>query len=488
MSTAKPTLNAGNSSGRAPPHKRIKTSRACDQCRKARSRCEDPPAVTSAASLGRCRRCIKLNKDCTFVLSVVETRGRSSYLKVLDSEEATESPYADYIATFKTVFLPPCPIISTVDFSSSVHSTHILLTCCMRYLGALFVGAPDYTLAEIRTSIKSYLFTKSPLTRPLPQNIQALVLLALRIEDRACGIWLTTAIRMACALGWNRSVKPPVPSAPLAMTDFLWWTLVCEDIWLFIFTGTSSLIYARDFKVRNPTSPAFFCDIVGLSNVARHLLRPETVDAAMPSAGQELLANWEATHQGIASVPIPEPPPPQQTTKDDLLSSGLPSESSQWTPPPPSSETSPQTPPSPSSAPSVSVNTTLTPTALIQLMYAAVVGLLVLDTAVTRNRDPHLLIDAQRRAILHMALVLESRFRNGAFARWRLLAKLADIAGAALSVLGMQRGREWEAERGDGAGDIRTLKDLWEYWEVGDEEAIKKESGRINVHPTFTQG
>ncbi|KAK9322248.1 hypothetical protein V1517DRAFT_353109 [Lipomyces orientalis] len=356
----------------------------------------------------------------------------------------------------------------------------------MRYLGALLVGAPDHTLADIRTSIKSYLFTKSPLTRPLPQHVQALVLLALRIEDPACGIWLTTGIRMACALGWNRSVKPPVPSAPLAMTDFLWWTLVCEDIWQYIFSGTPSLIYARDCKVRYPVSPAFFCDIVGLSNVARHLLRPDTVDATMPSTGQELLANWEATHQGIASVPIPDPPFSQKMATDDFLSSGLTSESPQSTPPPTSSYASPQTPPSP--APSVSVNTTLTPTALIQLMYAAVVGLLVLDTVMTRNRDPNLLIDAQRRTILQMALVLESRFRNTAFARWRVLAKLADVAGAALSVLGMEQGKEWVAKSGSGARDIRTLEDLWEWWEAGDEEAVKREGGRINVQPTLTQG
>ncbi|KAK9238984.1 hypothetical protein V1525DRAFT_399471 [Lipomyces kononenkoae] len=438
-------------------------------------RCEDPPVVASAASSARCRRCINLNKDCTFVLSVVETRGRSSYLKTLDSEVSTDSPDGDYIATFKAVFLPACPIISNIDSSSSIFSTHILLTCCMRYLGALFGGAPDFTLAQIKTSIKSYLFTKSPLTRPLPQNIQALALLALRIEDRACGIWLATAIRMACALGWNHSAKPPIASTPLEMTEFWWWTLMCQDVWLFALTGTPTLIYARDCKVRNPSSPAFFCDIVELSNIARHILRPETVDTKMPSAGQDLLANWEATHQGIASVPIPEPPIPQTVT-DNLLVPELPDELSQWMPVPPSCEAAPKT--------SQPMNTTLTPTALIQLVYAAVVGLLVLDPSVSCNRDPHVVTDAQRETILHIALALESRFRHGAFARWRLLVKLADIVGAALSVLGMDRGREWATDRGNGAADIRNLEDLWVWWASGDEEAFQKESGKIDIHLT----
>ncbi|KAK9371380.1 hypothetical protein V1509DRAFT_559242 [Lipomyces kononenkoae] len=359
----------------------------------------------------------------------------------------------------------------------------------MRYLGALFVGAPDLTLAEINTSIKSYLLTKSPLTRPLPQNIQALALLALRIEDRACGIWLATAIRMACILGWNHSVELPIASAPLSTTEFLWWALMCEDIWLsLVFTGTPNLIWPGDCNVRNPSSPSFFCDIVALSNIARHILRPETVDATMrQSASQDFLAAWEATHQGIASNPIPEAPIPQRAATDDLLASELSSESSQWMPVAPSNEASPQTIPLPES--SRPMNMTLTPTALIRLVYAAVVGLLVLDPFEPYNRDPHLFIDSQREAILHMALILESRFQHGAFARWRLLVKLADIAGAALCVLGMDRGREWAAKKGNGAADIRTLEDLWAWWGSGDEEAFQKESGSINAQPyTGTPG
>ncbi|KAK9455630.1 hypothetical protein V1511DRAFT_458497 [Dipodascopsis uninucleata] len=370
----------------------------------------------------------------------------------------------------------------------------------MRYVGALFAGASEQDLSEIRTSMKSYLFTQSPLTRALPQNVQALALLALRIEDRSAGILLTTAIRMACSLGWNQSVKPNSPAAPLAMTDYLWWTLACEDIWLYVFTGTPSLVFSRDFKVRTPTlkQQPFFYHFLSLSNVVRRLLRPETVDNMIMSSASELLSTWEATCPDIVNIPIPE------LGTDEEQSSETPSQSiGDGTPPAPAQASRPimtsvlgvestsqlQTPIDDSTSRTTAepeIQSGLTPNSIIQLVYAAVVGLLVLDASERRSHELHHLVNGQRRAVLIIANKIEERFRGAAFIRWRVLRKLSDIIQVALYILNMEQSHDWI--HSGGSRNIETLDDLWDWWSIADAEAAKKEGVLITPQPTLTQG
>ncbi|KAK7207813.1 hypothetical protein BZA70DRAFT_265157 [Myxozyma melibiosi] len=467
----------------APPsvqHKRTKKTRACDQCRKARTRCEDPPAASSSpiSSSSKCWRCSKLNRDCTFVLPVVETRGVSSYLRTGQDDQS--NPSEDYLQIFQTTFLPCCPIVSPMWFNSSVHSSRVFLTCSMRYIGALLAGAPESDLEEVRRSIYSYIATKSPMTAPIPQNVQALALLALRIEDHSSGIWHVTAVRMATALGWNRAAGRDDPrdmqgddqGEDRSMTEYLWWTLVCEDIWLYVFSGSPTVVAAGDHRIRRPKAPEFMRDLIALSDIARLLLRPRSVDVPAGYTADDMLEEWEAEHPDIASSSAPDLNPgnlpkrhqkhhPQQ--RDDFLSPSL----GEFTTASlhSTSTTSQQT----QTEGPIKLNTTLTPTTIIQLLYAAVVGLFVLGKVTNGSFDRISVTEHPlRHPTIYKACLVAVKFKNTAFARWRCLTRLADIIGAALYVIGDDYGHRWARDRGFGAENVQSLEDLWDWWAVVD--------------------
>lgn len=447
-------------------------------------RCEDPPAASSASSAptssssNKCRRCLKLNKDCTFVLSVVETRGRSSYLR--DDAEDTPRPREDYVQIFESVILPCCPIVSPLELSSPTHSSAVFLTCIMRLFGALLVGAEESELENVQQSINSYIATKSPMTIPAPQNVQALALLALRVEERAAGVRFATAVRMATALGWNRVVngREEDEFGPLAMTDQLWWTLVCEDIWLHVFTGSPTLISAGDYTIPRPDSPEFMCDVIALSEVARLILRPRSMSVPAEFSAVDVLSAWEIEHPDIVSSEVSEYPQfdfmsaeegLQNNTASPSFSGFVTSASHTPASPTAGSTHDEQSQQQQQQQQQSRLNTTLSPKSIIQLLYAAVVGLFVLDKAIKGSFDRRFVTEHPlRRPILYKACFLEMTFKTTAFARWRCLLKLTDIVGAALYAIGDDYGRYWASDRGFEAENVQSLDDLWEWWAVVD--------------------
>ncbi|KAI5851517.1 hypothetical protein DFP73DRAFT_537476 [Morchella snyderi] len=300
--------------------KRLKTARACDQCRRVRSRCDIQNTNTAPTSPDEsiCERCRRLNLECTFILPIGETRGKRIPLKgnldhnspsresaTTEGSPSSAEAYTDPIEKFKTFITTNLPIISPRDLT---HDSSILLHCCARLLGTLCTEtASDCAVEKLKASLEAYMLSKSPFKTPTVQNVQALVLLAVVVEDKGYGLKFMTAVRMACSLGWN--IQQPDISSNSSTTDdaedsaytqYLWWTLVTLDIWLYLYSGIPLLINYRDFNVPVPLpphAPSFFASLTSLSEVLRFKIRPSSFSQRVPgSTPYNSLQAWQTTY------------------------------------------------------------------------------------------------------------------------------------------------------------------------------------------------
>jgi hypothetical protein len=94
------------------------------------------------------------------------------------------------LARFKAFICANHPIISPRDLS---HDSSILLHCCARFLATLCIeSSSDGTVGRLKASLDAYILSKTPLKTPAVQNVQALLLLALLVDDPGYGLKFMT--------------------------------------------------------------------------------------------------------------------------------------------------------------------------------------------------------------------------------------------------------------------------------------------------------
>ncbi|KAK6499723.1 hypothetical protein TWF481_010082 [Arthrobotrys musiformis] len=309
--------------------KRLKAKKACDQCRRLRTKCqlpEDGPSASAFDAAGsrdrRCTRCARLNIDCTFILPITETRDRrhastsvppalesvaegstsptssSSRPSIVRKHSAAPLPVSqlDPVEQSKAKFgefLDTClPIVNSKEISNT---TSVLLSQSVRRMVLSFTE-PSNVAADnnIQESIRKYFKDKNAITIPSIHNVQSLLFLSLFIDEPGSGAGnkLMTAIRMACSMHWNR--PPEQADEDRTTVNYLWWALVSKDIWLYLASGVPPIIEYTGFNVPRPQgAPSFFSALVGISEVMRMLIRRESIGVYIDGTALESLAAWE---------------------------------------------------------------------------------------------------------------------------------------------------------------------------------------------------
>ncbi|PWW73643.1 hypothetical protein C7212DRAFT_284522 [Tuber magnatum] len=425
--------------------KRLKTARACDQCRRVRSRCDIETPHAGENEGNNCARCKRRNLDCAFILPIRETRGKRVTAQKQDLNSPTrESPSTEASRTFATpstvnaypdptegfgAFLANyIPIITPEDIS---HDSSILLNFCAWLLTALCSeSSPDPVADRLRTSLEAYMLTKSPFKTPALHNVQALMLLALLVDEKSYGLKFTMAVRMACSLGWNLQPSDAEEGDGSAYVRNLWWALVIQDIWLYLYSGLPMVINYKDFAVPRltETTPPLFAHLLTLSEILRSIIRPtslaESTPRLAPTPHQALLV-WESSFALV--------------------------------------ETQVDTPISPTAAASEKF---MSPASVVQFLHTTVLALLILD-----GSDEIVRTNPEVR--LSHALGLHVEFPN-VFRRFGVLGRCAVICALAMVRLG--RGAElgeWERVVGEGVWGRVVDKGQsgggWKVvWEVGE--------------------
>lgn len=93
-------------------------------------------------------------------------------------------------ARFKSFISGNLPIISPRDLT---HDSSILLHCCARLLATLCMeSASGCTVDRLQASLDAYMLSKTPFKTPTVQNVQALLLLALLVDDPGYGLKFMT--------------------------------------------------------------------------------------------------------------------------------------------------------------------------------------------------------------------------------------------------------------------------------------------------------
>ncbi|RVD84196.1 uncharacterized protein DFL_005960 [Arthrobotrys flagrans] len=309
--------------------KRLKAKKACDQCRRLRTKCqlpEDGPSASAFDAAGsrdrRCTRCARLNIDCTFILPITETRDRrhastsvppalesvaegstsptssSSRPSIVRKHSAAPLPVSqlDPVEQSKAKFgefLDTClPIVNSKEISNT---TSVLLSQSVRRMVLSFTE-PSNVAADnnIQESIRKYFKDKNAITIPSIHNVQSLLFLSLFIDEPGSGAGnkLMTAIRMACSMHWNR--PPEQADEDRTTVNYLWWALVSKDIWLYLASGVPPIINYMGFNVPKPQgAPSFFSAFVGISEVVRMFIRRDSIGVYMDGTALEALAAWE---------------------------------------------------------------------------------------------------------------------------------------------------------------------------------------------------
>ncbi|KAG0126854.1 hypothetical protein HOY82DRAFT_580887 [Tuber indicum] len=326
-------------------------------------------------------------------------------------------------------FLANCiPIIAPKDLS---HDSSILLNYCARLLTALCSeSGPNFDVDELKKSLETYMLTKSPFKTPAIQNVQALMLLALLVDEEGYGMKFTTAVRMACSLGWNLQPGDVEEGGESTYVRNLWWALVIQDIWLYLYSGIPMVIGYKDFAVPGPTvtAPPLFTHLLTLSEILRSIIRPTSLAELNPSA---TLTPYQALEVWEYSLPHTQtqertPSPPTGTMPDKFMS----------------------------------------PESVMQLLHATVLALLILDNPSNQ------IARSNPEVRLSRALGLHLEFPN-VFRRFGMLKRCATICAIAMVSLG--RGAElgrWErvvgeevwgkvVEKGQSGGGWSVV------WEIG---------------------
>ncbi|RPA99051.1 hypothetical protein L873DRAFT_971193 [Choiromyces venosus 120613-1] len=401
-----------------------------------------PPASNPESN--NCERCKRLNLECTFILPIGETRGKRTAAQKQDLNSPTrESPttevgasttpstvdaYSDPVEIFKAFLANYIPIIAPKDLS---HDSSILLNCCARLLTALCSeSSPDVTVDRLKASLNAYMLSKSPFKTPALHSVQALMLLALLVDEKNYGLKFTTAVRMACSLGWNLQPGDAEEGGESVYVRNLWWALVIQDIWLYLYSGIPMVINYKDFAVPRPTAtaPPLFTHLLTLSEILRSIIRPTSLAELPPRPAptpHQALQIWESTtltHTQAAQAYTPTSPP--VTTSDKFVS----------------------------------------PESVLHLLHATVLALLVLE-------DPSdEIIHANPEIRLLRALALQVEFPN-VFRRFGFLGRCAVICALGMVKLGRAAELvEWERVLGEEvwrrvmgrAQDGRGWRVVWE--------------------------
>ncbi|KAI5780990.1 hypothetical protein EDC01DRAFT_779928 [Geopyxis carbonaria] len=314
------------------PKKRLKTLRACDQCRKLHVRCEEPtqpgqPASTWPISeleqeleelsrqrrrLTRCGRCLRMDIDCTFFLPIDETRPRRGVRGESatsggdektpevagDANAAPRKHDDDYLDAVTTWASTHFPILTPASLSTPPTKSTVLLKSVLRLsLSRLSPSAPS--TAALESFIHDYLLLHDPSTgtsTSTASTIQSLLLLTLFTPDlHKAGAHFTTAVRTACAAHWHLRSSPIATNRP-AVADYLWYALVAVDTALYTLTGVPPLITPASYDLPPPKeAPPFWTAVVTLTDILRALVRPDDSDHASPDPHARLAA-WELAH------------------------------------------------------------------------------------------------------------------------------------------------------------------------------------------------
>ncbi|CUS13820.1 unnamed protein product [Tuber aestivum] len=401
--------------------KRLKTARACDQCRSGRSRCDIETPHASKREGNNCARCERLKLECTFMLPIGETRGRRAtaqkqglnpHTRHSPSTESgtfatlsTVDPCPDPTERFKAFLVKYLPIITPKDLS---HDSPILLGLCARLLTVLCSeSSTDPAVDELRTPLEAYMLTKSPFKNPALQNVQALMLLALLVDEKSYGLKFTTAVRMACSLGWNLQPGDAEEGSGSAYERNLWWALVIQDIWLYLYSGLPMLINYKDFAVPRlaETAPPIFAHLLTLSEILRSIIRPTSLAESTPHLAPtpyQALQVWESSLPRIETR-INTPTSPAVTVSEKFMS----------------------------------------PESVVQLLHTTILALLILDNS-------NEVVNTNPEVRLSRVLGLHVEFPN-VFRRFGVLGRCAAICALAMVRLG--RGvelEEWKRVVGEG--------------------------------------
>ncbi|KAK6531257.1 hypothetical protein TWF281_008077 [Arthrobotrys megalospora] len=190
-------------------------------------------------------------------------------------------------------FLDTClPIVNSKEISNT---TSVLLSQSVRRMVLSFTE-PSNVAADnnIQDSIRKYFKDKNAITIPSIHNVQSLLFLSLFIDEPGSGAGnkLMTAIRMACSMHWNR--PPEQADEDRTTINYLWWSLVSKDIWLYLVSGVPPIINYMGFNVPKPQkAPSFFSALIGISEVMRMFIRRDSIGVYMDGTALEALAAWE---------------------------------------------------------------------------------------------------------------------------------------------------------------------------------------------------
>ncbi|EPS36042.1 hypothetical protein H072_10435 [Dactylellina haptotyla CBS 200.50] len=186
------------------------------------------------------------------------------------------------------------PIVSSKELSNS---TSVLLNQTVRRMVRSFTEPSNITDdSQTQESIRKYFKDKNAITIPSLHNVQSLLFLSLFVDETRSGAGnkLMTAVRMAFSLHLNR---PPdqLDEDRSPAVNYLWWTLVSKDIWLYIFSGVPPVITYMGFNVPKPErAPTFFSALIGISEVLRMLIRRNSIgDYARYDTAMDALCAWE---------------------------------------------------------------------------------------------------------------------------------------------------------------------------------------------------
>ncbi|KAJ6259227.1 Protein kinase alk2 [Drechslerella dactyloides] len=196
------------------------------------------------------------------------------------------------------------PIVNSREISNH---TSVLLNLSVRRLVAAFIEPSNDALdSQIQVSIQKYFENKNSIVVPSTHNIQSLLFLSLFVEELGAGNKFTTAVRMACAMSWNRAFDQLDEDRNYGHgASYIWWSLVSLDTWLYVYSGVPPIIDYTGFNVPKPRRPPkFYRALIGLSEVLRMLVRPESIgEYAEFESALDALASWENSHRAEVYPP-----------------------------------------------------------------------------------------------------------------------------------------------------------------------------------------